>query len=85
MNGSVGYPARIEKEADGTVLIEFVDLPLCTNGADELIALEHARDAFSIFAAGYRAKGVNIPPPSEAEHGQVYVDVPEESLTNNAA
>ena len=59
------YPAHLERQADGGVLVRFPDFPeALTDGTDEREALAEAADCLSEALAGRIRRGEDIPPPS---------------------
>src|SRR5580704_16455914 len=66
-----GFPARLEADEDGRVVVHFRDLPeALTDGADKAEALSEAADCLSEALAGRINRGEEIPPPSRARRGE---------------
>jgi antitoxin HicB len=69
--GGYGFPARLEPDEDGRLVVHFPDLPeALTDGADEAGALAEAADCLSEALAGRINRGEDIPPPSRLRRGQ---------------
>ena len=59
------YPARLQPDHSGEIIVSFRDLPEClTSGMDEAAALMEARDALEEAIAGRIDDGEPIPVPS---------------------
>ncbi len=64
------YPARLEPQEDGSLLVRFPDLPeALTDGADEAEALAEASDCLSEALAGRIHRGEDLPRASPARRG----------------
>jgi antitoxin HicB len=64
------FPARLEVDEEGRVLVQFPDLPeALTDGADEAEALVEASDCLSEALAARMADGQPIPPPRRTARG----------------
>lgn len=61
------YPAILEKDDDGTVMVTFADLPGATFGDDEADALRNAVDMLETVLIGYIGDRADIPEPSPAD------------------
>jgi antitoxin HicB len=60
------YPARLEPQEDGSLLVQFLDLPeALTDGADRAEALAEAADCLSEALAGriHRGEEIRCHPP----------------------
>jgi antitoxin HicB len=74
ITGSYGFPARLEPDEDGRLVVHFPDLPeALTDGADEAEALAEAADCLSEALAGRINRGEDIPPPSRLRRGQHWI------------
>ena len=72
----LAYPARLEKQDDGAVLVSFPDLPeALTEGATEEDALGEAEDCLIAALGGYIQERREIPRPSPAR-GRALVALP---------
>ena len=72
--GGYGFPARLEPDEGGRLVVHFPDLPeALTDGADEAEALAEAADCLSEALAGRINRGEDIPPPSRLRRGQHWV------------
>jgi antitoxin HicB len=72
--GRYGFPARLEPDEEGRLVVHFPDLPeALTDGADEAEALAEAADCLSEALAGRINRGEDIPPPSRLRRGQHWV------------
>jgi antitoxin HicB len=79
------YPARLEPDEAGRLVVHFPDLPdALTDGADETEALSEARDCLSTALAARIAEGEEIPLPSRLRRGQHLVS-PDASIALKAA
>ena len=71
------YPARLQPDATGELIVSFRDLPEClTSGADEAEALAEAADALEEAIAGRIDDAERIPIPSARRSGEHHVAVP---------
>jgi antitoxin HicB len=78
------YPARLEPDEDGRLVVHFPDLPeALTDGADEAEALSEATDCLSTALAARIAGDEEIPPPSRLR-GQHWV-APDPTMALKAA
>jgi antitoxin HicB len=60
-----GYPARLDPDEDGRLVVHFPDLPeALTDGADKVEALREAADCLSTALAARMAGDEEIPPPA---------------------
>ncbi len=83
--GRYGFPARLEPDEEGRLVVHFPDLPeALTDGADEAEALAEAADCLSEALAGRINRGEGIPPPSRLRRGQHWVP-PEPTIALKAA
>jgi len=79
------YPARLEPDEEGRLVVHFPDLPdALTDGADETEALREASDCLSTALAARIANGEDIPPPSRLRRGQ-YLVAPDATMALKAA
>jgi antitoxin HicB len=79
------YPARLEPDEDGRLVVHFPDLPdALTDGADVMEALSEAADCLSTALAARINRGEDIPPPSRLRRGQ-YLVAPEATMALKAA
>jgi antitoxin HicB len=79
------YPARLEPDEDGRLVVHFPDLPeTLTDGADEAEALSEAADCLSIALAARIVNIEDIPPPSRPRRGQ-YPVAPDATMVLKAA
>jgi antitoxin HicB len=73
----LGYPAILEKDQDGTLLVSFPDFPEAhTFGDDKDEALVRARDALATIIDAYIHDRQAIPRPSILERGMYEVRLP---------
>lgn len=71
------YPARLQPDSTGELIVSFRDLPEClTSGANETEALIEAADALEEAIAGRIDDGEPIPAPSALRRGERRVAVP---------
>ena len=83
--GRYGFPARLEPEEEGRLVVHFPDLPeALTDGADEAEALAEAADCLSEALAGRINRGEDVPAPSRLRRGQRWV-APEPTIALKAA
>jgi len=79
------YPARLEADEDGRLVVHFPDLPeALTDGADEVEALSEASDCLSEALAGRIHRQEEIPIPSPLGRG-LYAVEPEPTIALKAA
>ena len=72
--GRYGFPARLEPDEEGRLVVHFPDLPeALTDGGDEAEALAEAADCLSEALAGRINRGEVIPAPSRLRRGQHWV------------
>jgi antitoxin HicB len=70
----IRYPATVEQQADGTYLVQFVDLPdTFTEGHTEEEALFNAAEVLSAMLAWRLDEGKDVPAASENVQGAHYV------------
>ena len=70
------YPAFLQPDCTGEIVVSFRDLPEClTSGADEAEALIEAADALEEAVAGRIKRGDDIPVPSAPQSGERRVAV----------
>jgi antitoxin HicB len=80
-----GFPARLEPDEDGRLVVHFPDLPeALTDGADETEALAEAADCLSEALAGRINRGEDIPSPRRLRRGQHWV-TPDPTMALKAA
>ncbi len=71
------YPVVLERDDDGSCLVDFVDFPTThTDGDDESEALLNAVEALEATFESYFQKRVPIPLPSPVGENQIGVEVP---------
>jgi len=71
------YPADIEKQNDGSLLVRFPDVPeALTDGRAMDEAQREARDALAAALAGYVHARRDIPHPSPCRGQQVFIHLP---------
>jgi antitoxin HicB len=79
------YPARLEPDEDGRLVVHFLDLPeALTDGADEAEALAEASDCLSEALAGRINRQEEIPRPSALRSG-LYLVEPEPTIALKGA
>jgi antitoxin HicB len=79
------YPARLEPDEEGRLVVHFPDLPdALTDGADEAEALAEASDCLSTALAARIVNEEDIPTPSRLRHGQ-YLVAPDATMALKAA
>lgn len=79
------YPARLEPDEDGRLVVHFPDLPeAVTDGADEAEALFEASDCLSEALAGRINRRDEVPSPSRLRQGMFPVE-PEPTIALKAA
>jgi antitoxin HicB len=79
------YPARLEPDAEGRLVVHFPDLPeALTDGADEAEALAEASDCLSTALAARVVNNEDIPSPSRLRPGQHLV-APDVTMALKAA
>ena len=70
----IRYPATVEQQADGTYLVQFVDLPdTFTEGHTKEEALFNAAEALSAMLAWRLDEGLDVPTASQKVKGADYV------------
>lgn len=71
------YPARLQADASGEVIVSFRDFPEClTSGTGHAAALVEARDALEEAVAGRIDDDEPIPTPSRRRTGEHLIAVP---------
>jgi antitoxin HicB len=79
------YPARLDPDEDGRLVVHFPDLPeALTDGADKVEALREAADCLSTALAARMAGDEEFPPPGRLRRGQYWV-APEPTMSLKAA
>jgi antitoxin HicB len=79
------YPARLEPDEEGRLVVHFPDLPeALTDGADETEALAEASDCLSTALAARIVNDEDIPSPSRQRRGQ-YLVAPDATMALKAA
>ena len=79
------YPARLEADEEGRLVVHFPDLPeALTDGADEAEALAEASDCLSTALAARIVNDEDIPSPSQLRPGQ-YLIAPDATMALKAA
>ena len=70
----IRYPATVERQADGSYLVKFVDLDdTFTEGKTKDEALFNAAEVLSGMLAWRLDEGMNVPPPSQKVKGAHYI------------
>jgi antitoxin HicB len=70
----IRYPATLQKQADGTYLVEFLDLPdTFTEGQTQEEALFNASEVLSAMLAWRLDEGKDVPAPSPKVKGAHYI------------
>lgn len=83
--GRYGFPARLEPDEEGRLVVHFPDLPeTLTDGTDKAEALAEAADCLSEALAGRINLGEDIPPPSRLRRGLHWV-APDATMALKAA
>ena len=71
------YPAQLQPDGSGAIVVSFRDLPEClTSGADEAEALKEAGDALEEAIAGRIDDAEPVPVPSRLRAGERLIAVP---------
>ena len=79
------YPARLEPDEEGRLVVHFPDLPeALTDGAHKAEALTEASDCLSTALAARIVNDENIPSPSQLRPGQ-YLVAPDATMALKAA
>src|SRR5438105_2720449 len=79
------YPARLEPDEEGRLVVHFPDLPeALTDGADVAEALAEASDCLSTALAARIVNDEDIPPSSRLRRGQYWV-APDPTMALKAA
>ena len=69
-----GFPARLQPDEDGRLVVHFPDLPeALIDGADAIEALAEAADCLSEALAGRINRNEDIPVPTRLRRGQHWV------------
>ncbi len=77
MQTHLSYPARLEADEDGRILVTFRDLPeALTDGAHRAEALAEAADCLEVAVATRIGLNEDIPATSSARRGEVLIPVP---------
>lgn len=85
VTGRYMFPARLEPDEDGRLVVHFPDLPdALTDGADEAEALAEGADCLSEALAARITNDEEIPSPSQPRHGQ-YLVAPDATMALKAA
>jgi antitoxin HicB len=85
VTGRYGFPARLERDEEGRLVVHFPDLPeALTDGADVAEALTEASDCLSTALAARILNDEDIPPPSRLRPGQ-YLIAPDATMALKAA
>lgn len=70
----IRYPATVDKQADGSFFVAFVDLPdTFTEGQTREEALFNAAEVLSVMLAYRLDEAKNVPPPSQKVKGAHYI------------
>ncbi len=73
-SGAVAYPARMFRQADGSFLVSFRDVPeALTEGATRAEAAAEASDALTAALAGYVKAGSALPPATRPRAGETLI------------
>ena len=76
MTYRLAWPAELDRQEDGSILVSFPDIPeALTEGATEIEALAQAQDCLVAALGGYVEARRPIPRPSPA-HGRTTVALP---------
>lgn len=68
------YPARLEDDDNGTILVTFPDVPeAITYGLDRADALRRASGALESALSLYVDRGANLPAPSRTKSGKLHL------------
>ena len=79
------YPARLEPDEDGRLVVHFPDLPeALTDGADEVEALTEASDCLSTALTARMVNDEDIPAPSRLRPWH-YLVAPDATMALKAA
>ena len=71
------YPARLQRQRDGSYLVTFRDLPeALTDGGDETEALIQAQDCLIAALGGYIEARRPIPMPTKPRRGEHLIALP---------
>jgi antitoxin HicB len=85
VTGRYRFPARLEPDEEGRLVIHFPDLPeALTDGADEAEALTEASDCLSTALAARIVNDEDIPSPRPLRPGQ-YLVAPDATMALKAA
>ena len=85
VTGRYMFPARLEPDEEGRLVVHFPDLPeALTGGADEAEALAEAADCLSEALAARIVNNEDIPAPSRLSHRQHLV-APDATMVLKAA
>ncbi len=73
-SGDIAYPARLLRQADGSFLVSFRDVPeALTEGATRAAAAAEASDALTAALAGYVKAGNALPPATRPRAGEALI------------
>lgn len=74
LKARLAWPARLDEQDDGTVIVTFRDIPAAmTQGDDRADTMAMARDALDEALAAYIKAREDIPAPSRAARGEILV------------
>ena len=69
----IHYYAKFAKQADGSYLVEFPDLPGClTEGRTQKQALQHAKEALDGWLAAHCDRLLDVPKPRKRQGGNFH-------------
>lgn len=73
----LNYPINVEPDTNGSLLIQFIDLPNVNSDAEDRAQIQaEALDALETALQGYFERRLEVPLPSPAEPEQLVVTLP---------